>query len=285
MTNEEYNLRQDETRELVDYLPVKEMRRRNREFKLKEKEDREKRSRMATLLLSMNRGLCIFLFVFILLMSCASAEQQTLGTFKQNDSLNLIQNCINSTYANVSRIVYPDSTLIINEQLIMEKNGDDYNLTFLNTTKLGNYVVYGLCDENGIKTNWVYDFKITKNGEENVGDNFNLFIYIIFIVATLGLFCTFIVGLAKLAMLETSIYDVLLSWVFIVLMVITNYISNYQMNDFVSSLSGQFLSVTSWSNGVLPLISLMVCIIVRSMQKQRPLSVQEITGRGLMKYG
>jgi hypothetical protein len=108
----------------------------------------------------------LFILAFVLCLGLASAEIQTLGIRTQAQPINLVQNCLNSTYSNITRIVYPNSTNAINIQTAMTKNGDDYNYTFLNTNSLGQYLVYGQCDENLVKTNWVYDFWITPSGTE-----------------------------------------------------------------------------------------------------------------------
>lgn len=107
----------------------------------------------------------ILILCVLFLVSLVSAEIQTLGTFRAGDSIELIQNCLTSTYSNISRIIYPNGTLALNTQTIMTKNGDDYNYTFSDTTAQGQYIVYGVCDEDGSKTNWVYDFDITYAGE------------------------------------------------------------------------------------------------------------------------
>jgi hypothetical protein len=232
-------------------------------------------------------NLWVILIVFSLFCICCfsamgMASQSSLGTFQQNKEVNLIQNCENSTYANITRVIYPNSTTAINIQTKMTSNGDDYNYSFSSTDALGTYVVYGSCDENGDKTNWVYDFIISKTGESNGGDILNIFIYSLFIASTIGLFYTLILGLIKLTISDTSIYDVLISWMFLLLIIIINFISNYQVNNLVSELSSKFIMVGAFTNGFLPLLSLIITIAVKSMKKGKTLSVQEFTGG---KYG
>lgn len=226
----------------------------------------------------------VILIIFSLFCICffsaiGMASQISLGTFQQNKELNIIQNCENSTYANITRIVYPNSSLAVDYQIEMTKNGDDYNYSYFSTEALGTYIVYGSCLENGNKINWVYDFKITKNGEEKAGDIINLFIYILFIIASMGLIYTFILGLIKLTIGDTGIYDVLISWTFFVLIVITNFISNYQINNLVSELSSKLITIGAVTNGFLPLLSLIISIAIKTTKKGKILSVREVYGR------
>ncbi len=91
--------------------------------------------------------------------------QQTLGTFESGNDVTLIQSCDASSYSNITKITYPNSSLAVDGQLAMIANGNTYSYTFSNTEDLGTYLVYGHCDEKGIDTVWVYDFTITKTGK------------------------------------------------------------------------------------------------------------------------
>ena len=142
------------------------------------------------------KAFVLSILVGIIIFSClhyvnAETQIQTLGTFKQGDSINLVQNCLSSSYSNISRIVYPNGTFSLNSQTSMVKNGDDYNYSFFNASSLGNYIVYGVCDESGIKTNWVYDFSITKNGDMlSTGSS------IIYSILSVFIFLFFLIGLS-----------------------------------------------------------------------------------------
>ena len=51
---------------------------------------------------------------------------ETLGTFQLDNDVNLIQGCDNSTYSNITRILYPDSTFALDTEVIMTRSGDNY---------------------------------------------------------------------------------------------------------------------------------------------------------------
>ena len=116
------------------------------------------------------------------------------GIFKQNQNVTLVQNCIDSTYANITRVIYPNSTIILDGQYGMTKVGDNYYYVFANTSMLGYYHVYGECDYvlvgNVYNATWGYYFKVTKDGiDDSLIDetsSMSLIFFMLFII--IGLF-------------------------------------------------------------------------------------------------
>lgn len=104
--------------------------------------------------------LCFLLPLYI-------AEQESLGTFKQNTCIELVQTCSNCSYVSVTSIVSPDSTKSLSIIDNFTRTGTDYNYTFCNTTQLGKYIVNGFGDTDGIITVFAYDFNITTTGNNN----------------------------------------------------------------------------------------------------------------------
>jgi len=99
-------------------------------------------------------------------MASSVLAAQSLGTFTTGDSINLIQSCSSSSYSNITKISYPNSSLAINTDTAMIKVGDTYSYSFNDTEPLGRYLVYGHCDEGGTDTVWVYDFEVTYTGQK-----------------------------------------------------------------------------------------------------------------------
>lgn len=106
-------------------------------------------------------ALSILLTVFLV----SSQSIQTLGVFKQNDCINLIQICSDCSYNNISNVISPNSTIVLSSSS-MQKTGTYFNYTFCNTTQLGRYIVNGYGDVGGTLTVWSYDFSITSSGTE-----------------------------------------------------------------------------------------------------------------------
>lgn len=108
--------------------------------------------------------LCI-MSMFVLSIGFVMAQQQTLGTFKQNTCVTLVQTCENCTYNIVDKVLYPNSSIALSTTA-MNVDGIYYYLDFCNTNTLGKYTVIGLGDLNGINDSWIYDFYSTPTGQE-----------------------------------------------------------------------------------------------------------------------
>lgn len=124
------------------------------------------------------------LLLALLLIPLISAAQSTLGTFKQNECINLLQTCALCTYNNISTVIYPNSTQALG-QTAMTKVGTVYNATFCNTSVSGTYIVNGYGDLNGDGINVVWSYTLQVNpvgGAEN-----NTTFFIVLGVISLGL--------------------------------------------------------------------------------------------------
>jgi len=104
----------------------------------------------------------LFLLFGILFISLVSA--QSLGTFPQDFSVNLIQICDNCTSVNVTSVLFPNSSFALEGNNAMTQTGQVYNYTFSRTTTLGVYQYTTCGDLNGIQTCNSVDFTITKEG-------------------------------------------------------------------------------------------------------------------------
>lgn len=113
--------------------------------------------------MKINIRIFLIILLFIFFISFSSAVVQTLGTFKQNICVQLVQTCSNCTYNNITSIIYPNSTQITTI-IPMNKNGTYYNASFCNTNSLGNYIVNGFGDLDGNIQVWNYDFLINSTG-------------------------------------------------------------------------------------------------------------------------
>jgi hypothetical protein len=114
----------------------------------------------------MKNKLILTLIVSMFLISLVSANQiATLGTFKQNECIELKQSCADCSYVNFSRVSYPDGTRAMNNT-VATKDGSIFNLEFCNTDQLGTYIVEGIGDVEGTDTVFAYDFEVSHTGKE-----------------------------------------------------------------------------------------------------------------------
>jgi hypothetical protein len=113
----------------------------------------------------MKNKLILTLIVSMFLISLISANQiASLGTFKQNECIDLKQSCADCSYINFTRVSYPDGTRAMNNT-VATKDGSIFNLEFCNTDQLGTYIVEGIGDVEGTDTVFAYDFEITYLGK------------------------------------------------------------------------------------------------------------------------
>ncbi len=129
------------------------------------------------------------------MISLVSPVQQSLGTFKSGECVNLIQICDNCSYNNISTILYPNSTVALSN-LTMSKDDTYYNYSFCSTSTIGEYIVNGFGDLDGVKTTWSYDFEVTPTGF--ILETSESMLYIIILIATFILFLAFLYPAIKL---------------------------------------------------------------------------------------
>ena len=112
-----------------------------------------------------------FLLIFMLVM-LASAEQSSLGVFKQNTCVILKQTCSNCTFVNITSIISKDingASIQLLGNVGMTKIGTEYNYTFCNTSNLGEYTYNTLGDINGNLAVAPVIFEINPSGNQENG--------------------------------------------------------------------------------------------------------------------
>lgn len=143
----------------------------------------------------------------------------------------------------------------------------------------GQYSYKVLCNSSSQAGLFESVYYVTKTGKEPAKDLFIVFIYLLFIFSTIGLFSTFFITIAKVATADSTVLDVIITWGFFILNVIVVHLSEeYLISAYVENLANFFVSLTTWTNGVLPLIAFIISIIFRSLKEKRPLGMYEING-------
>ena len=135
--------------------------------------------------------LCLTIILGSLLyVGIASAS---LGTFKQNDCVNIVTN-LNTSYVNISVLSdpSPNSTVIITNQAMTKIGETSFNYTFCNTSKMGTYT-YGYCNADG--DCYSNDFIINGSGQIVTSEQITLLltgIVILLVFATFFFILSFI---------------------------------------------------------------------------------------------
>ena len=126
--------------------------------------------------------------VFVLLLTpLVFGEQQSLGTYKRNTCVNLIQTCADCTYVNFTSVLYPNSTQLIGNSNSTQ-TGTLFERQICNTTAVGTYIVNGVGDVSGTDTIFAYVFEITPNGKKESNSPVSLAITFFFIIFNVGMF-------------------------------------------------------------------------------------------------
>ena len=105
--------------------------------------------------------------MFVLMISSVAAVEDKLGTFKVNESVNLIQICGTCTTNNITTVLYPNSTVaIVNVEMTENNSYYNYTLNGSIVDVTGTWVVNGEGDLDGIITAWSYTFDVTYGGKQ-----------------------------------------------------------------------------------------------------------------------
>src|SRR3990167_4712491 len=142
----------------------------------------------------------------------------------------------------------------------------------------GVYSFRAYCNTTNQAGLYLKNFYVTKGGQVPGSDNLSIFIFILFILSSIGLFYTFIMTFAKLVTLSVTLWDVLISLGFFILTSIVILLAeNYLILTFIERISTNFLSITAFTNGFFPFIAFVITFLVTLLQKKRSPNVQELT--------
>jgi hypothetical protein len=140
-----------------------------------------------------NKILYLMIGMIFLMSIIPMASAESLGTFRNGDCVTLIQTCNNCTFANITSVIYPNSTVSLSDQ-DMTQTGTYFFYSYCDTSLNGIYIVTGLGDPDGEVAVWNYDFSITPNGEDaSVGKA-------VFYIGLLIMLMIFLVGCVTLFM-------------------------------------------------------------------------------------
>jgi len=132
--------------------------------------------------------LLIFMCMILSSLTFVSAAQDSLGTYKQGETILLLQICGTCTYNNITSIVFPNSShLQLDAQMV--KRGMEYTYEFNKTHLVGTYLVNGHGDLDGTDNAWAYEFEVTSTGQEFTIETSVFYIGVMFILLVLFILC------------------------------------------------------------------------------------------------
>jgi hypothetical protein len=121
----------------------------------------------------------------------ANTEQSAVS-IKQDNNINIVQICANSTYSNITSgfIDGLNSQLINLSTSMTQTSTDTYSYVFNSTDVIGTYYFYGICDQNGVKTTWGLSYQVTPAGQEltSAKSTAYVLIFVIGFLLWLGIF-------------------------------------------------------------------------------------------------
>ena len=202
----------------------------------------------------MNSRILLFVIVSLFAITFVSAvnecnnDNSFLGTFPQGRNVNLVQTCDTCTYVNLSKVVYPNGT-VVSYNTVMTKIGVEYNQTTGDSKILGcySYCVYG--DKDGTIASECIDYRITPSGQGGGSSNIVFFIFIIaalYIITAVGWFneIEWLTILGGMAMIGLGIYMIRFG-----IIIYRDWITNYF--SYITIGIGLFASVAAaihWMN-------------------------------------
>lgn len=110
--------------------------------------------------------LVIGLFLLLFSLSSVSGSMSSLGTFEKGGCIDLLQTTPDYSVCNITSVISPNSTVLLGEEVEMEREGTEFNYTFCNTSESGEYKVNGYCGSGSSKETWNYFFEVTPTGQE-----------------------------------------------------------------------------------------------------------------------
>lgn len=123
----------------------------------------------------------LFLFNFNFISAEQSSSECSLPPVQQGTTIELTRTCANCTYANLTRVVYPNNTFSLLGEFEMTKNGTNYNYSYGDTLALGKYYYSTKGDLNGATTIQTCSFEVTPSGQSG-NENLVFFIFVILLL-------------------------------------------------------------------------------------------------------
>ena len=100
----------------------------------------------------------------IFLISLASSSLDSLGTYKQNDCMNISQTCASCSYVNISSVSRNNNSNLISNVEMTDFGNGEWRYEFCNTSATGRYDIKGIGDVLGVDSSFAVYFDVTHSG-------------------------------------------------------------------------------------------------------------------------
>lgn len=189
-----------------------------------------------------------FLF-FMYVMPLISAELQSLSTGKINQEMQLTQTVTNSTYCNLSKITYPNNSILnLNSQ--MTKSTNDYNYSFT-PDSLGEHSYVTCCNPDGTETCVGVSFEVTPTGYDITTSKS--------IIILVGLAIMFLIGILLFIFGIYSINPIIKIFTIGLSILIIGYSVGYGLNTMNNSV-GEFTNLTDSISSLFVLMTILLSV-------------------------
>lgn len=139
-----------------------------------------------------NKILTIFILGIFLFSFANVFALDSLGTFKQGETIRISQVCNDASYITISSIAYPNSTHAIANTNMTFSGSGEYHYNFTSADALGRYDVRGISD--GCENTYATYFEVTPSGKtSSTGESILYFLFTIIIFLLLGTMIYFII--------------------------------------------------------------------------------------------
>jgi hypothetical protein len=186
--------------------------------------------------------------VFII-MPMVNAEIQSLPTGKINQEMSLTQTVTNSTYCNLSKITYPNNS-ILNLNRLMTKSTNDYNYSFT-PNSLGEYSYITCCNPDGTDTCVGITFIVTNTGYETTTSKS--------IIILVGLAIMFLIGILLFLFGLYNLVPIVKIFTIGLAILIIAYSVGYGLNTMNNSI-GEFTNLIDSFNSLYILLTILLAV-------------------------
>lgn len=164
-----------------------------------------------------------------------------------------------------------------------EDNGLDFEIDINanNFSMLGDHAYIIYCNSSQEVGYASGSYTVTTFGLEPAGDNLTIFIYLLFMIMTIGLLSMFILTLTKLTLYEVTIYNIIANFAFYLGLILNYYIARaYLLDSFIVDNVTMYMTASTLSAVFFPIVAFFVSVIHKSTQKRTVPNPQEMLGRG-----